>query len=98
MKRIIFAAALTITSICCGAQSWTRIDALPKTDVYCLELHNNTLYAGTTDHVFVSTDNGIHWTVSPSLGAVGDIETITEYHHKIFAGTYGGGVLSSSNG
>ena len=87
-----------IISWCGQAQPWTRIDAIPKTDIYCLELHNNTLYAGSKDHIYVSTNNGINWTASPHLGPIGDVETITEYHHKIYAGTYGGGVLSSIDG
>ena len=98
MKRIIFAGAALVISWCCRAQTWTRINAIPKTDIFCLELHNNVLYAGSADHIYVSTDNGINWTASPHLGAIGDVETITKFHDKIFAGTYGGGVFSSSNG
>jgi hypothetical protein len=98
MKNTLLVGILLLsTSFFCRAQSWTKVDAIPITDIFSLELHNNTLYAGTKDRVYIGANNGASWKASAVLDNIGFVQTVTEFHNKIYAGTNGAGVFSSSD-
>ena len=96
MKRLLTVATICLTTAWCPAQSWVRENTLPATDVFQLEYQNGTLYAGTIDHVYISADNGAHWTTSQLPGSL-YVQAITEFHDRIYVGTASGGVLTSSD-
>jgi len=97
MKSALLPGFIFLACVC-HAQSWTRVTEVPLTSVYCIELHNSTLYAGTNDRVYIGTNNGSQWTPSVSQGNnIGSVETITLFNNKLFAGTFYGGVFVSTD-
>ncbi|HEY4150435.1 MAG TPA: hypothetical protein VGM41_15960, partial [Chitinophagaceae bacterium] len=97
MRKEIRFLLVALLPLAGRGQSWTRVTDVPKTKVYCLERHNNTLYAGTSDHLYIGADNGANWTASSFPGSV-YVLSATEYHHTIYIGTGYAGVLTSSDG
>ena len=96
MKKMLTVAIICLTTAYCPAQSWVRENALPATDVFLLEYHNGTLYAGTIDHVYISADNGAQWKATQLPGSP-YVQAITEFHGRVYVGTARGGVLTSSD-
>lgn len=79
------------------AQSWTRVQLIPKLDVYSLLVVNDTIYAGTFNKLYTSPNNGTTWYSSANINNANGITAIAVYHNSVYAGTYGAGVLSSNN-
>ena len=81
----------------CQSQ-WVKTSNAPATNIniYCLEKNGSTLFAGTQNGIFSSTDNGNNWTLS----GLGDkqINTMTTNGSYIFAGTYDDVYFSTNNG
>jgi hypothetical protein len=68
-------------------------------NVYALSVNStNTIFAGTGEGVFRSSDNGAHW-VSVNIGlSKTDISALIAYDtNTVFAGTFGNGMFRSSN-
>jgi len=78
--------------------SWTAANSGLTTDsVYCFAAYGNTIYAGTIDGVFSSTNNGTSWHSSGLTNL--PVVCLEVSGGKIFAGSWGGGVhLSIDSG
>lgn len=97
--HLLVFALLILTAAQVQAQSWTRITTLPQRDFYALEIFANTMYAGATDTIFISTDKGATWTARIlTTGAREAVNAITVYNGRIYAGTSNGVYMSSNNG
>jgi len=93
--------AFFITIICIPTllfAQWTRNASVPNDEVLSLLNHNDTLYAGTTNVVYRSTDNGNTWSATATLPIVDGISVIFATHNRLFAGTLNQGVFVGSNG
>jgi ligand-binding sensor domain-containing protein len=69
------------------------------TNVYVqtLAVSGTNLFAGTTDGVFLSTNNGASWTAASSGLTYTQITALTASGTNLFAGSYGLGVDRSTN-
>jgi Secretion system C-terminal sorting domain len=97
VKKLYLFTIFTAVCIFCQGQSWTRITAIPKADIFSFELQGNVFYASSSDKVYAGTNNGTSWTPSASLRNVGLISTVTLFDNKLFAGTFSGGAFRSSD-
>jgi hypothetical protein len=80
------------------AQNWQRVTELPLKDISSLLIRENTIHAGTDSVVYSSYDRGLTWTQSNVIpGSPMYIDAITEFDGKIFAGTGGNGIFTSSD-
>ncbi len=63
---------------------------------------NNTIYCGTFNGLYLSTDDGINWIYNNSLGSYAVPTIIIDTNNNIYCGTgyygYGNGVFYSDNG
>ena len=75
---------------------WTRVEAVPVTDVTCVERHGTTLYAGTWTTVYIGANEGTNWTATtPVNPSATGIQSIVPAGGALWAGTYGQGVYRS---
>ena len=66
-------------------------------NVYSIAVCGNNIFAGTNNHVCLSTDNGANW--NDMLWTGNNVQSLLINGMNIFAGTSGGGVyLSTDNG
>lgn len=78
--------------------SWTAVNlGLPNTDITCLDSVGINIYAGTSDGVYLTTNNGNLW-LQRGLQTAGRINCIQGNNLKIFAATDNGIYLSTNNG
>ena len=93
MKKFVLPFIIFLLSnVMCYSQ-WTRVTNIPATDITGLDLINGTLYAGCDSVLFRTTDSGITWRVTTPLSkSYENIQTVTSFAGKLFAGTYGNGV------
>lgn len=80
--------------------NWEEINnGLTRTDITCLEMMGQDIFAGTFGGVFRSTNNGGSWTgVNTGLSGI-KITSLASTSTAIFAGTIGGGInISTNNG
>jgi photosystem II stability/assembly factor-like uncharacterized protein len=87
---------LLITTI--NAQ-WVKTNGPLGGNINALKLSGNSIFAGTSNGVFQSMDNGANWTETDSSLTNKDIHSIAVSGNAVFAGTWGGGVfLTIDNG
>lgn len=79
---------------------WIQTSGPSHGSILSLTLKGTDLYAGTTDGVYLTTDDGSIWTrVSTGIPTNTSINALASNGSNIFAGTYGRGVyLTSDNG
>ena len=76
--------------------NWTRVEAVPASDVFSVQHHGTTLYAGTSDVVYIGADEGTTWTATTSVNpAAAGVESVVPTSGALWAGTYGLGVYRS---
>jgi len=76
--------------------TWTRVEAVPAADVYSIQRHGTTLYAGSSDVVYIGADEGTTWTATASVNpAAAGVESVVPTGGALWAGTYGHGVYRS---
>jgi photosystem II stability/assembly factor-like uncharacterized protein len=79
-----------------SALPWTRVEAVPDTDVTCVVRHGTTLYAGNWNTVYIGADLGTNWTATtPVNPSATGIQSIVPAGGALWAGTYGQGVYRS---
>jgi hypothetical protein len=78
---------------------WTAANnGLPLNSVInALAVSGNYIYAGTSDGVFVSSNNGSNWTAANTGLTNYNVLALGTDGNNVFAGIYGGGVFWSSN-
>ena len=86
-----------------GGSTWAGYrDSLTNTYVRCLavnRVHPDSVFCGTNDGVFVSTDGGATW--KRNLPTAWSVRSITIHPFRrsiIYASTYGSGIYKSYNG
>ena len=80
-----------------AAAQWSRVEALPAAQVLSLRAKGDTLLAGTSSVVFLST-NGVSWQPSnPPTAGTPFIFALWLRNGRIFAGTNSQGVFTSSD-
>ena len=71
---------------------------LTNPEINCLIVNGIYIFSGTTDGVFVSTDNALNWTEVSSGLTYTYILSMTSTEQNIFAGTDGGVFISTNYG
>jgi hypothetical protein len=84
------------------AQDWTRVSDIPSSVVASLLVRGDTVYAGTDSAIYWSGNGGATWIRSATLpssseGWIPYVDAITVFDGRVFAGTGGLGVLTSSD-
>jgi hypothetical protein len=80
------------------AAQWSRVAAIPATNVFCVVVQEGVIVAGAETAVFVSTDHGTTWRRSAPLApAVTSIQAVRMNQGRLFAGTFGQGVFVSDD-
>jgi len=97
-KNLLLLITITAITHIGKAQQWIRLKQLPAQDVYCLTSQNDTIYAGTTNKVYIGSDVNKNWEESAEIPLTNGINAIALLNNKIYAGTNNTGVFSSSNG
>jgi len=81
-----------------AAAQFTRITALPVTDVFALQVVGDTLVAGVDTAAYVSTDGGATWrrssNVAPGVTVFG---AVLMHNRRLYAGTARQGVFVSDD-
>ncbi len=96
---LILAAVLIHAAPRPAAATWTRVTALPASDIYSLSRHGTTLYAGTETVVHIGTNDGAAWSATSVVHPeAGGIEAVIPAGGALWAGTYNQGVFRSTNG
>ena len=72
-------------------------DGLTNTNVTALAVSGTSLFAGTVAGVFLSTDNGTHWSSANNGLTNSLVMSFAICNTLLFVGTNGGGVFLSSN-
>ena len=96
--RIGIALAALVALAAPASAEWTRVAAIPTTDVFALTAVGDTIVAGLQSSVIVSTDAGATWhpsaTIAPGLNQV---STLLVHNGRLYAGTDRQGVFVSDN-
>jgi photosystem II stability/assembly factor-like uncharacterized protein len=81
-----------------AAAQWTRVTALPATDMFSVFAKGDTIAAGADTAVYVSTNAGATWKRSAKVApGVTGIVALWVRNGRIFAGTHGQGVFVSDD-
>lgn len=97
MRASVLFIASMYFSIQVPAQ-WTRVNAVPASDVASVIVRGTTIYAGTDSAIYISPDGGTTWTRSATIpNSPMLVDAIGVFDGKLFAGTGGKGVYMSSN-
>jgi photosystem II stability/assembly factor-like uncharacterized protein len=87
-----------------GATNWEKYKGIPFTSrrthiIYPHPTNNQTIYSGTTEGLWKTTDGGQNWRLLTSLRTVINAIIIhPDQPEKVYIGTKAGGVLVSDNG
>jgi len=86
------------TSVSPAGAQWSRVGALPVTDVFSVRVSGDTISAGVDTAAYVSTNAGGGWTRSakPAAG-VASVQCVLVRNGQLYAGTYGQGVFVSDD-
>lgn len=97
MRTLILSVVLFCTITFTSAQ-WTRIEAVPPTDVPSLHVSGSALFAGTDSLVFRTEDNGQNWAHSSGIpNAPIFVDALLHVNGNLYAGTGGNGIHSSTD-
>lgn len=97
VSHTIFLFILVFTPRLSDAQ-WIQTNGLSGKPIYSLSIINGKIIAGSNNCVYISEDNGSHWTESISgLPSESTILSLATIDSTIFACSYIGGVFSSSD-
>jgi photosystem II stability/assembly factor-like uncharacterized protein len=99
VHAIAIVSALSVALACAAdALTWIRVQDVPATDVMCVQRYGSTLFAATTNVVYVGADSGSTWTpTSPVSATPAGIECVVPAGGALWAGTYGNGVFRSTD-
>jgi len=95
--RAVLAITLAFTASPAAAQ-WTRVEALPASNVLAVRAKGDTLVAGTFTIAYVSVDAGASWlpTAQPVAG-LPRLQSVLMHNGRFYVGTAGSGVFVSDD-
>lgn len=81
-----------------ASAQWTRVTALPVTDVFVVRAFGDTIVAGVDTAAYVSTNAGLTWKRSARPApAVAVVDAASVRNGRLYAGTFGQGVFVSDD-
>ena len=97
LRRRLAPLTLLVFAAPAAAQT-SRVQQIPASNVFCVEVRDDTIVAGAETAVFVSTDGGTSWRRSAQLApAVTSIQAVRLHRGRLYAGTFGQGVFVSDD-
>jgi hypothetical protein len=99
MRKALATALLAVLAVASpAAAQWTRVLDLPEANFFALSSTGDTLVAGASVFVYVSTNAGATWRPpSQPAPAVSPIFVVRVHNGKLYAGTSGTGVFVSND-
>jgi hypothetical protein len=92
------AVALSVLVTAPAWAQWSRVPALPVSDVFSVWANGDTIAAGADTAVFVSVNAGHTWKRSAKLGGgVTEVRAVWIRNHRLYAGVLGLGVFVSDD-
>ncbi len=95
--RLLFVVFCLLTSMNPLHAQWTHSSGSFTNTTKCFTVNGTNIFAGTTDGVILSTNNGTNWTAVNTGLSNKYIEALAVIGTNVFAGTDGGGVYRSTN-
>jgi hypothetical protein len=96
--RWLAAACLAVGTLAGpAAAQWTRVPALPASDVFAIRVVGDTIAAGVDSTVYVSTDGGATWRHAPRVASSVPVDALWIRNGRVYAGTFGKGVFTSDD-
>jgi hypothetical protein len=98
MKKLALLLTILATAATDAHAQWTRVDAIPNTNIYSVFTNGDTIAVGSDGNAFLSVNGGATWI--PSAPIVPDtvaVQDVVVRNGKLYAGTFGKGVFVSSN-
>jgi hypothetical protein len=90
--------ATVIASVPPAAAQWARVTGVPASDVFSVWANGDTIVAGASTSVYVSTDAGATWRPSSTPAAgVTSVQAVRIRDGRLYAGTFGQGVFVSDD-
>ncbi|WP_207493643.1 T9SS type A sorting domain-containing protein [Aridibaculum aurantiacum] len=96
--KIFYLLFLTIAIATSASAQWRKVEQLPARDFYNIAYANGTLYAGGSNRVYTSINDGLTWDSSAIISAdIPSVDDFIIFENNWFVGTYGSGVYKSAN-
>jgi hypothetical protein len=80
-----------------AAAQWTRVVAIPASNVFSVWANGDTIAVGTDSSVYLSANAGASWKHSSKLAGVTSVQSVLVRNRRLFAGTFGQGVFISDD-
>jgi hypothetical protein len=81
-----------------AAAQWSRVDALPGSELFSIWANRDTIAVGADTAVFVSTNGGANWSRSARpVAGVTSIQAVRIRNGRLYAGTFGQGAFVSDD-
>jgi len=93
---LAFLPLVLLASATPAAAQLSRVQEIPSSDVFCVDVQQDTIIAGADTAVFVSTDGGTTWRRSARI-APAPVLTVRLRGGRLYAGTFGQGVFASDD-
>jgi hypothetical protein len=95
---LVISAWGLVAAVAPASAQWTRVTAIPATDIYAVAVTGDTVIAGADTVAWVSTDGGASWRRSAPVGAFATtLESVLMRDRRLWVGTSGRGVFSSDD-
>jgi photosystem II stability/assembly factor-like uncharacterized protein len=95
---VALAAVVVLTTAAPAAAQWARVLDLPEANFVAVSARGDTIVAGASVFVYVSTDGGATWRApSHPAPAVSPIFAVRVQNGRLYAGTSGTGVFISDD-
>jgi photosystem II stability/assembly factor-like uncharacterized protein len=98
MKKIFLLLIISITSLAEIYCQWEVCNnGLPQCSVPSIAIDGDRIFAGTSNGIYLSTDNGDNWSPLITWTDPFEVRSIAIIGNNIFAGTFGNGLLLSTD-
>jgi len=96
--RSLAAAGLAVGALAApAAAQWTRVPALPASDVFAVRVVGDTIAAGVDSTAYVSVDGGATWRHASRVASNVPVDALWIRNGRVYAGTFGKGVFTSDD-
>jgi photosystem II stability/assembly factor-like uncharacterized protein len=100
MNKLFKIVLVILFTSCSLYAQWVRTNGPNSQFIYSLHLRGNGIYAGTSDGIYRSTNNGLAWVLVNNGLYTGNIRvtSVIDLYDKLFIGTDSGVYVSTNNG
>ena len=96
--RILLFFIIIVTSGSAIHGQWNQVAINPPSNIFSLNVFDETLYAGGDSLLYFSTDGGFSWQASNKIeGLEYGISSIQKWNDKLYVSTFGKGVFESAD-